>query len=83
MEFSSQIGLVEHGVSIALVPRLGREALPEEIVAVPLSDPAPTRRVMLTWRRSMSSSAAVATVRDALATASSQRLRPELDPPCL
>ncbi|MGL4743713.1 MAG: LysR family transcriptional regulator [Dermatophilaceae bacterium] len=66
VEFSSHIGLVAEGVCVSLVPRLGRETLPPSVVAVPLTDPVPTRRVMMTWRRSMGPSPAIGRVRDAL-----------------
>ncbi|HQF04335.1 MAG TPA: LysR family transcriptional regulator [Phycicoccus sp.] len=74
MEFSSQIGLVDEGVCIALVPRLGREVLSESIVPIPLRDPAPTRRVMMTWRASMAPSPAIAAVREALTAECAGRL---------
>lgn len=52
MEFASQIGLVEHGLAVALVPRLGRELLPPGVVAVPVATPV-TRQVLQLWRRTM------------------------------
>ncbi len=66
-EFGTQIRLVAEDLAIALVPRLGREHLPPEVVAVPVTDPRPTRRVMMTWRRSMAPSPAIQTLRLALA----------------
>jgi DNA-binding transcriptional LysR family regulator len=58
-EFASQIQLVAAGVAVALVPRLGRGPLPEAVVAVPLTDPVPTRVIEVLWRESMSASPTV------------------------
>ena len=65
MEFSSQIGLVEHGLAVALVPRLGREALPAGVVAVPVDAPV-TRRILQVWRRTMAPSPAIRRVHEVL-----------------
>jgi len=51
---------------VALVPRLGRGHLPSTVVAVPVLDPVPTRRVDVHWRASMGESPAVDAVRAAL-----------------
>ncbi|MFE3072367.1 LysR family transcriptional regulator [Streptomyces sp. NPDC059247] len=48
-ENHTQVALVAAGLGIALVPRLGRGALPPEVVAVRL-DPMPTRRLHAMWR---------------------------------
>ncbi len=74
MEFSSHIGLVADGVCVSLVPRLGREVLPPSVSVLALTDPVPTRRVMMTWRRSMAPSPAIARVRAALADEADTRL---------
>lgn len=74
MEFSSQIGLVEAGLGVALVPRLGRENLPNAVRVVPVTDPIPTRRVMLLWRQSMAPSPAIHALRAALVTQAEERL---------
>src|SRR6478609_7487650 len=66
VEFASQVELVSHGLAVALVPRLGRGNLPDTVVAVPVRDPEPTRRVDVHWRASMSDAPAVAAVRAAL-----------------
>ncbi|GLY31759.1 LysR family transcriptional regulator [Kineosporia sp. NBRC 101731] len=63
-EFASQLRLVQEGVAVALVPRLGRGALPDGVIAVPVSGPAPTRVIEMIWRDSMSASPAVRHVRD-------------------
>jgi len=50
--FGTHVALVEHGVAVALVPRLGRDPLPPGVRAVPVVDPAPHRHVSAVWRRS-------------------------------
>jgi DNA-binding transcriptional LysR family regulator len=66
MEFESHLALVAAGLGIALVPRLGRAALPAGVVAVAVHDPEPTREVMVLYRRSMAQSPAVHAVVAAL-----------------
>jgi DNA-binding transcriptional LysR family regulator len=66
VEFASQVELVASGLAVALVPRLGRGTLPDAVVALPVRDPEPTRRVDVHWRASMSDSPAVTAVREAL-----------------
>jgi DNA-binding transcriptional LysR family regulator len=70
MEFDSHLALVRAGLGIALVPRLGRSPLGEELVALPATDPVPTRDVIAVHRRSMAGSPAVGAVLAALAGAS-------------
>lgn len=65
-EFESHIVLVAAGLGVALVPRLGRSALPAEVVAVPVHDPVPSREISLIVRRTMAGSPAVAAVLTAL-----------------
>ncbi|MBL1098038.1 LysR family transcriptional regulator [Streptomyces coffeae] len=48
-ENHTQIALVAAGLGIALMPRLGRGPLPEEVRAVPL-EPVPVRRLYALWR---------------------------------
>ncbi|MFI9333005.1 LysR family transcriptional regulator [Kitasatospora sp. NPDC052868] len=48
-EFETQIALIEAGLGVGLVPRLGRGALPPGVVARPVV-PEPTRRVFALWR---------------------------------
>ncbi|WP_431044364.1 LysR family transcriptional regulator [Streptomyces sp. P1-3] len=48
-EYQTQIALVAAGLGIALVPRLGRSAVPEGVCAIPL-EPAPVRRLYALWR---------------------------------
>ncbi|MGG5259535.1 LysR family transcriptional regulator [Phycicoccus avicenniae] len=73
-EFASHVGLVAEGVCVSLVPRLGRELLPPEVVAVPVTDPVPTRRVMMTWRRSMAPSPAIGRLHEELDRVAADRL---------
>jgi DNA-binding transcriptional LysR family regulator len=80
-EFASQVRLVEEGVAVALVPRLGRGPLPDDVVAVPVLDPVPRRGVQLLWRETMDVSPAVRHLRTRLAVvvAARQALRPATD----
>jgi DNA-binding transcriptional LysR family regulator len=59
MEFASHVALVQAGLGIALVPRLGRGELPDGVVAVPAHDPVPTRQITVLHRSSMAGSPAV------------------------
>jgi DNA-binding transcriptional LysR family regulator len=70
MEFDSHLALVRAGLGIALVPRLGRQPLGDELVAVPAHDPEPTRDVIAVHRRSMAESPAVRAVLEALTESS-------------
>ncbi|WP_110182122.1 LysR substrate-binding domain-containing protein [Nocardioides solisilvae] len=67
-EFESQVRLVQEGLAVALVPRLGRSPLPAEVVAVPVRAPVPTRTVRLLWRETMDASPTVRHVREVLRT---------------
>jgi molybdate transport repressor ModE-like protein len=49
-EYGTQVALVAAGLGIALVPRLGRGAIPEGVRVVPL-EPAPVRRLYALWRQ--------------------------------
>ena len=62
MEFGSHLALVQAGLGIALVPRLGRQQLDGELVALLAHDPVPTRDIVAVHRRSMTDSPAVAAV---------------------
>lgn len=62
MEFDSHLALVRAALGIALVPRLGRQPLGTDLVAVPAHDPEPTRDVIAVHRRSMADSPAVRAV---------------------
>jgi len=67
MEFDSHLALVRAGLGIALVPRLGRQPLGDELVALRAHDPVPTRDIVAVHRRSMTDSPAVSAVLEALA----------------
>jgi DNA-binding transcriptional LysR family regulator len=48
--YATHVSMVANGVAVALVPRLGRQALPREVRVVPVVDPTPRRRVSSLWR---------------------------------
>ena len=75
-EFATHVALAAEGLAVALVPRLGRGPLPEEVVALPVRDPVPTRTVSAAWRRTMGASPAVNAVVEVL----SQQARTVLVP---
>jgi DNA-binding transcriptional LysR family regulator len=66
MEFDSHLALVRAGLGIALVPRLGRQPLGDELAAIGARDPEPIREVIAVHRRSMADSPAVQAVLEAL-----------------
>jgi DNA-binding transcriptional LysR family regulator len=74
-EFATHIALVEQGVAVGLLPRLGRPLLPETVVAVRVVDPVPTRNIQLIWRRTMSQSPAIRHLAAILQTIANPRLR--------
>jgi DNA-binding transcriptional LysR family regulator len=55
-DFSTHIAMVEQGVAIALVPRLGRPTLPPGVVAIPVVRPAQQRSVGIVYRKTMTAS---------------------------
>lgn len=65
-EYATHVALAAEGVAVALVPRLGRGRLPDEVVAVPVVDPVPTRRVALVWRRATTANPARRLLADVL-----------------
>ncbi|GAA5116573.1 LysR family transcriptional regulator [Alloalcanivorax gelatiniphagus] len=67
MEFDSHLALVGAGLGVALVPRLGRSPLSDDVVAVAAHRPTPTREITVLHRSSMVESPAVRAVVDALA----------------
>ena len=69
MEFDSHLALVRAGLGISLIPRLGRAALTDDLAAVPMKDPVPTRAVIALHRRSMADSPAIAALLEGLCEA--------------
>jgi DNA-binding transcriptional LysR family regulator len=55
-DFATHIALVEQGAVVALVPRLGRPALPPEVISVPVVNPVQARQVGMVHRRTMTAS---------------------------
>ena len=62
MEYDTQIEFVRAVGALALVPRLGRPHLPEDVTVVELDEHSIARSIYLTWRTSMTSSPAIALV---------------------
>ena len=67
-EYATQIQMVGIGAGVALVPRMGRGALPPTVAAVSV-EPAPTRRIYGVWRQSISRRPAVTAAVSALSSA--------------
>ena len=59
VEFDSHLALVRAGLGIALIPRLGRSPLGDDLVALRAHRPEPVREVVALHRRSMADSPAV------------------------
>ncbi|MET4542380.1 DNA-binding transcriptional LysR family regulator [Arthrobacter bambusae] len=55
-DFSTHLAMVEQGVAVALVPRLGRPQLPPGVVAIPVMNPIQQRSVGLVYRKTMTAS---------------------------
>ncbi|MBF4161947.1 LysR family transcriptional regulator [Nocardioides acrostichi] len=66
MEFDSHLALVRAGLGIALVPRLGRADLGDDLVAVRLTDPEPTREVIAVHRAGLTDSPGLTALLEAL-----------------
>lgn len=62
MEFENHLELVRAGLGVALVPRMGRPALHDDLVAIPTAQPASTRGVSAVHRRSQADSPALQVV---------------------
>jgi molybdate transport repressor ModE-like protein len=67
-EHSTQLALVAAGVGVAIIPRLGRDPVPDSVRMVPTSPPL-TRRVFATWRTTSTRRPAIRAVLDALSAA--------------
>jgi DNA-binding transcriptional LysR family regulator len=75
-DFASLIELARADVAIALVPRLGRPALPDGVVARPLADHSQVREVRVAYRRSMAESPGIRRAVDLLVEAGARVLPP-------
>ncbi|WP_353813538.1 LysR family transcriptional regulator [Agromyces sp. SYSU T00266] len=73
MEFENHLELVRAGLGVALVPRLGRSQLPDDLVAIPTVRPASVRGVAAVHRRSQADSPALQAVLDAVRDATARR----------
>lgn len=73
MEFANHLELARAGLAVALVPRLGRGELGDDLVAIPTADPASTREVHAVHRRTQADSPALRVTLDAL-VARAQRM---------
>jgi DNA-binding transcriptional LysR family regulator len=72
-EYDTQVALVAAGFGIALVPRLGRGPLPDQVRVRPL-DPAPVRGLYALWRTTAARRPAIAeALRLLRSTAAAQR----------
>ncbi|MGM7775948.1 LysR family transcriptional regulator [Arthrobacter sp. KNU-44] len=58
-DFSTHIAMVQQGVAVALVPRLGRPELPSGVVAVPVVNPMQQRQVGIVYRKTMTASPSI------------------------
>lgn len=58
-DFSTHIAMVQQGVAVALVPRLGRPELPAGVVAVPVANPMQQRQVGIVYRKTMTASPSI------------------------
>lgn len=72
-DYSSHIAMVDAGIAVALLPRLGRPTLPDGVVPVPVEHDIPFREVSAVWRRSTAENPALAFVRRELAAIVSAR----------
>ncbi|GAB3832392.1 LysR family transcriptional regulator [Kribbella italica] len=67
-EYQTQIAMLDRGIGIGMIPRLGRGPLPPGVTAIPLQ-PAPSRRLYAVWRTATARRPAVAVTLSALKTA--------------
>lgn len=64
-EYRTQMALLAKGIGVALIPRLGREEVPDGVKAVPLR-PTPTRRLYAVWRTQASRRPAITAALDVI-----------------
>ncbi|MEV6285948.1 LysR family transcriptional regulator [Kribbella sp. NPDC051770] len=67
-EYQTQIAMLDRGLGIGMIPRLGRGPLPAGVTAVPLQ-PVVSRRLYAVWRTATARRPAVAVTLGALKTA--------------
>ncbi|MGC7095492.1 LysR family transcriptional regulator [Amycolatopsis lurida] len=77
-EHSTQLALVAAGLGVAVLPRLGRDHVPEGVRLVPI-DPRPARQVHVLWRTSAARRPAIRAVVTALRSAATQTTDPLAD----
>jgi DNA-binding transcriptional LysR family regulator len=78
MEFETHLALVRAGLGIALIPRLGRSPLGDDLAAIPVADPVPSREILALHRTSMRDSPAIRAILSALAQCSVSEIRAPL-----
>lgn len=78
-EYRTQLALVEAGLGIALVPRLGRGPVPESVAVLRL-EPAPVRRLYALWRTGAARRPAIIAAVDTLKARWSAARRTAADP---
>ena len=76
-EYASQVALVSAGLCVAVLPRLGRPALPDTVRVIRLRGPVPTRRFMAVYRTPTSRRPAIRRLVEALG----EQARPRSDAP--
>jgi len=64
-EYRTQMALLAKGIGVALIPRLGRGEVPENVRAVPLR-PTPTRQLYAVWRTQASRRPAIRAALDVI-----------------
>ncbi|MFF4603458.1 LysR family transcriptional regulator [Streptomyces sp. NPDC001339] len=79
-EYQTQLALVAAGLGIALVPRLGRGPLPDNVVMLPL-EPVPVRRLYAVWRPTTARRPAITETVRALRTHATSLTTPLPTPP--
>ncbi|MET9225231.1 LysR family transcriptional regulator [Lentzea sp. NPDC003310] len=64
-EYHTQMALLAKGIGVALIPRLGRGEVPDNVKIVPLR-PTPTRRLYAVWRTQASRRPAITATLDVI-----------------
>ncbi|ANZ38381.1 LysR family transcriptional regulator [Lentzea guizhouensis] len=64
-EYRTQIALLDKGIGVALIPKLGRGEVPATVKAVPMR-PAPTRTLYAVWRTQASRRPAITAALDVI-----------------